>query len=1479
MAAPSPSSLSCQRIDNTFGPYAEHCRGGFDFTLLFEQSILSVPIVSVFLLIAPLRIWYLFTKSAKATGGILLTAKLIFGVIFSALQLALLVLWAQNKTGRTDVSIPSAALLLVLSLLLPLLSYAEHIHSLRPSLIINGYLFFSLLFDIAQSRTLWLQGYMSSHAIVLTISTVVKFVLLVLESLEKRRYLKPEYKDEPKEAIASPISRGFFWWLNPLFLRGYGNLLALDDLYFLDKHLQSTYLSKLLHAGWNRVSKKGSHALFWTTIRTLKWPILTITVPRLCLIGFQFCQPFLINRAISLSQEPVDEHTTNIGYGLIGAYIIVYLGMAVTTGQYQHLTYRAITMARGGLVSMLFRKTADLSIQSVDPSASLTLMSADIERIATGWQTMPELYGNSIEIALAIYLLYRQLGVACLIPIAVAIISMVGSLIVTSLVMARQQLWLEAIERRIAATTAMLGAMKGVKMCGLTEILQKNIHDLRVEELQISKKFRKLLIWNMAISYITPVVAPILTFAVFSVLAKNNGTRTLDTARVFTSLSLFALLSEPLASLIMALATFMGAIGCFDRIEAFIKTEPRVDARSRPMNNYTIDYRSSQEKSQSDLTESSTEKSEQNSLFHPDAVVIQDGNFGWDMDKEPLLHEISIVVPRGKLTMIVGPVGCGKSTLVKAILGEIPAMKGIVQVSSLSVAYCDQTPWLMNGTIKESIVGFTPFNAVWYASVVRACALEEDFRQLPRGDDTWIGSKGIALSGGQSQRISLARAVYAQRELVIIDDVLSGLDSDTESRVFRDVFRLLRGSNSTVIMASSSTKRVPDADYVVVLTSDGHIAEQGTFEELAKLGGYISSFDLQASKGRDDSFLDDMEKSNSSITLNEVKPEIAKLVETDESTKAESNRRTGDVSIYIYYVGSIGWFPTFIFVFAITSFVFCFSFPNIWLKWWATANAEDPNERLGYYLGIYGLLGGLAILSLVVSCWQMIITMVPRSGERFHWTLLTTVLKSPLSFFATTDTGITINRFSQDLQLIDMELPISALNTFATFVLVIAQMVLIGVASVYAAIAFPICLTAIYFIQKFYLRTSRQLRFLDLEAKSPLYSHFIECLNGLATVRAFGWQQDFEDKNREMLDRSQRPFYLLFSVQRWLTVVLDLMVAAIAVLLIVLVVKLRGTISAGYVGVALLNVIMFSQSIKMLITFWTMLETHIGAIARIKNFTAEAVSEDLESENDTPPPSWPSKGAIEFRSVSAGYKVSEPVVKNISFTIRAGEKIGICGRTGSGKSSMILSLFRMLELAGGSIIVDGVDISTVPRNEVRSRLIGVPQDAYILKGSVRLNATPTGTAADEAIVSALKSVQLWEIIKRKGGLDADIDNLHLSHGQRQLFCLARAMLRPSTVLVLDEATSSIDSKTDDIMQKVIREKFASHTVIAVAHKLDTILDFDKVAVMEAGSMIEFESPHSLLERPSAFRSLYRNLKKDEYDHVESEDNLDEKASM
>ena len=470
---------------------------------------------------------------------------------------------------------------------------------------------------------------------------------------------------------------------------------------------------------------------------------------------------------------------------------------------------------------------------------------------------------------------------------------------------------------------------------------------------------------------------------------------------------------------------------------------------------------------------------------------------------------------------------------------------------------------------------------------------------------------------------------------------------------------------------------------------------------------------------------------------------------------------------------------------------------------------------------------------------------------------------------------IEIFRFSQDMTLVDGELPNAYVETVLTAFQALVSAGLMVATAQYFLVTFPLVLLVLYFLQKFYLRTSRQIRLLDIEAKAPLYSHFQETLSGLATVRAFGWTRAFIDKHLELLDQSQRPFYLLYCIQRWLQVVLDLMVATLATILMMIVVGTRHEINPGLVGLGMLNVMTFNNNLTGLIKDWTQLEISIGAIARIRDFVRDTECEMKEQENTEPPENWPENGALQFKDFSASYSEnSVPVLHGVSLDVKAGEKLGICGRSGSGKSSLLASLLHLLELRTGSISIDGKDIAYMPRDILRQRLNVITQEPYwITSESVRFNMDPwyqysadtklttsitcCQTHTDEQLTSALEKCQVWPIILAKGGLNVKMDADFLSHGQRQLFCLARAILRKSKVVILDEVSASVDVHTDALMQQIIREEFRDCTIISVAHRLDTIVDFDRIVVLDAGRIVELGEPRELMRVGGGrFRELY-----------------------
>ncbi|TVY47392.1 ABC transporter [Lachnellula occidentalis] len=1448
-------------LDDSFGPIVSRgCRDYFDFTLLFEQSILSIGPSILFILAAVRRTYYLWTKPRRVSGTGFKNTKLVFIIIYGIMQVALLVLICIHNAEKTRTAIPSIALYNIVVVFLCMLSFLEHTKSIRPSAILNFYLLFTLVFDGVQLRTIWLIGY-HNIAIIFTTASFLKLSILLLEATEKGRYLGHEDQKLSPEQKGGIFNTSLFWWLSGLLAQGRRKILNIGDLYSLNEELSATVLLPKFLAAWKTVgARKGSYraisATFWALIR----PFAAAVIPRLCLVGFKFCQPLLIKRLIIDLQQPVTNNTSNQSYGLIGAYGIVYLGIAISTGIYYRLTYRCLTMIRGVLVSAIYHKTTQTRIAAFDDAAAVTLMSSDTERIIFALRMMHEVWANVLEAGLATWLLYTEVGLAFMAPMAdnfdrdLFTVSGTASVCLSFRANIHQREWMAVIQKRVATTAATFSAIKGVKMLGLSQTLSSIIQTLRMVELQSAKRFRDVVVWTAFFAFAPLMISPIITYAFF-VYVENHDSSTFDASTIYTSISALLLITQPLSTLFQAIPQLASAVSSFGRISLYLSTDSLNDNReilntkvqtgtdesltaedrNTPLEKTSIDINTSSASALASTTSA-------NGVSVPLDITIQDGSFGWN-ENSYVLNDLNLSIPGSQMTMIIGPVASGKSTLCSAILGEIPFSKGRIQLPSLEMAFCDQTPFLVNATLRQNVLGSLPFESLWYDTVVDAVWLKDDLARLPSGDQTLLGTDGLGLSGGQKQRVAMARAVYSRKNIAIFDDVFNGFDATTKQRVFTRVFGgggLLRQREATVLLFTHDMEFLPSADHVIVLGPSGTVIKQGPPESL--MGTRLA--------------FDGMEMLPETSNPVNGTPELAAgpQEQTTATSLSDNNLNNSDISVYSYYFASIGtWSMVLYFVLA-GSFAFFYNFPLVWLSWWSDAG---PGKN-GMYLGVYSLLQILCLVSISLLAKHAYTSMATKSGKNLHQNLLRTALSAPLIVFHQTEAGSMTNRFSQDILLIDTELPNSLMNLASFTLISFGQAIVIAVASPYLAISFPIIVGAIYMIQKFYLRTSRQLRSLELEAKSPLYTHFLETLRGLRTIRAFGWTITNKRLNSQLLDTSQRPLYLLFMVQRWLTLVLDLMITAIVLVLVGIAVGTRS--KSGYIGVALVNLMSFNDTLKNVVLFWTTLETSIGSVSRIKDFSESTKSENLPQEIMVPSEDWPRHGRVQFVDASASYndEHKNPAFKNISLTINPGEKIAICGKSGSGKSSLILALFRMIELHQGTILIDGIDVTMVPRETTRSRLNAIPQETFFLRGTFRENLDPSGIAEEASLVQALKRVNLESIIPITGSIDSDMDPEVLSHGQRQLFSLARAILRPAKIVVLDEATSSVDQETDDLMQGIIREVFEDCTLIAVAHRLNTIMDFDRVAVFEGGELMEYDSLANLLAQPSLFRSLYND---------------------
>ncbi|QLI72089.1 ABC multidrug transporter B [Metarhizium brunneum] len=1386
--------------------------------------------------------------------------------VYIALQIVLLALWASSAAPSTKTTLATVSLTIAGFILFANLSYLEHTRSLRPSTPITIYLGISILLDLARVRTLFFIPGSQSVAKVNLASFCVKLIIFLLELTEKRRLLLPAWQDASPEAVGSVYNRVLFWWLNSLFMKGFRNLISINSLPVLDTELLKTANPTELVEKWNRVDASKKNALLWTFLLHYKWDLLAGVVPRLACIGFTFAQPFLLERVLDFTAEPVESSRKEFAYGLIGAYAIVYIGKAATFTAYQHKTYRLLTMFRGSLISLIFSKTLRMSATKISDAEAITLMSADIDRIALSLELVHEFYSSFIEIALSMWLLYRLLGVA----MAAATAHVVGIPIAAAAGNANVP-WLEAIERRLAVTTKMLGSMKAIKMTGLTNVMSNVISSLRSLEIGASRRHRIFTVLEAVTSYTSDAFSSVWGFGVFILLARSNNTTTLTEGIAFSALSLFSLQVQPLTFILNGFEDIQTIINSFNRIQEHLASEEREDPRDTPETRKNLERDSSSETSLGFGEPKAVPLGSVSALGDTNAaIVIKDATTGYSAESS-ILNGINLEISRGKTTVVVGPVGCGKSTLLRLILGEMPVTSGTVSTSFSRAAFCPQSPWITWGTIQNNIIGMSRWDKPWYNTVVKACALSADFEQLRDGDQTNVGTRGSRLSGGQQMRLSLARALYSRNQVMVLDDVLTGLDRATEASILDAVFGpsgLLRSSQTTVVLTTNSINHVQYADYIVILNKDGTVAEQGTRDSLSTSVGYI-------------------ERLSGIVQGTTVRPEFELAEETlqelglpDEDEEQDvTSRGTSDWRIYAYFIHIAGKWTFLLYLFGCACFIFGLNFPSIWLQWWTNANAKTPNDKIGYWLGIYGLLGALAVLGCFASDWIFNIILLPKISRKFHELLLATTMKqvlpftclllfnfltsllsAPTSFLTSTDAGQIANRFSQDLQLVDNDLAHALDQTVVQLFTVVISAVLVFTGSGYLAATVPVCIFFVYMIQFYYLRTSRQLRIIDIEAKAPLFSQFLETLAGVSCIRAYGWTDNYLQRNYHVLNTSQRPYYLLWCIQRWLNLVLDLMVGGIAVILVAFATATAGG-KTGYLGVALFGIINFSGTLQTLIAQWTQLETALGAISRIRSYVSNTPSENQGANTRHPPEGWPLSGTIEFSNVSASYQSSqEPVLKDVNLSINAGEKVAICGRTGSGKTSLISTLLRLLELDTGSVTIDGVDISTIPRQEVRLRLNTLPQEPFFLQASIRDNVDLLHLSDDDSIIAALRSVNLWQMLEERGGLDEMISEELLSHGQRQLFCLARAIVKPSSIVIIDEATSSVNSDEEEIMERFLQDDFRGRTIIAVAHKLHTVLDFDRVVLMDKGHILENGNPRELLANSeSAFHSLYMSL--------------------
>ncbi|PYH87605.1 P-loop containing nucleoside triphosphate hydrolase protein [Aspergillus ellipticus CBS 707.79] len=1422
---------------------------------LDTSAVAVLSLSGLFILAALGRYFHLRRSPIKVVPNYRGLWKELLAVLLAGLHLAVLI---SLTTHARPLSLAPAIATFAASLLIPALSFVEHGRSICPSTILNLYLFASLVLDVV--RIAWLRivtndGTLSPWALAIT---AVTSLLLVLEAQNKRSILREQWQNASAEETAGIFSRIFLAWILPLLRKGNGQLLILDDLFDMHSELSSQVLRGRMLRYWGKRSQpEGKHSLLFAAMRCTFWQNARALPLLLLVVTFQYAQPSFISRVITFVITPLsDEEQRSEALKLVISVVVIFVGLSIGNGLSELAISKASLAMKGALVGIIHEKA--LTIGGTSQGSAVTLLGNDVQDIKGAVYSFHQVLLSAFQLIVGMYLLAVKLQWVCLIPVAIVLGTTKVSSYVASSLGSKQQDWSLATEKRISLTTASLENMKTVKMMGMSEHMATKITAAREDEIKENAAFNAVISLLTAVSGFVKNFAPVLTLAIYAIQARLRGQGGLDTNTAFTAIAIITLVTQPMIVMMTQAPSLVSAIAGFGRIQEYLLSSSFEDNRLIAVNEGPWSAK---------LTGTPDDCSSQDG---PLAIEVQGATIRPAPDAEPVLKNIDLSIQEGSLVFCVGAVGTGKTTLAKAILGELSPDFGVVKTSSHTIGYCAQSAWLTNGTVQQLICGPAGINSVdeqWYKKVVYACDLIDDIQRMPKGDQTVIGSGGVILSGGQRQRVALARAVYSRLGILVLDDVLSALDAQTETRIVDRLLGtngLLRNIGTTVFLITHTTQHFPLADYIVVL-NEGQVSEQGTWDQLRAQSGYISNVILHEADRR----------------VQEEGMEDGAEVKSSASTEPERSmdrvRQKGDTALYSYYFSSMGGFNVALMATGMALMSLFSVVSQYWLKWWTEAG---ENGRQWVYITGYVLLAAATWITNLSWVAFLLVKLAPKSSIKFHQTVLRTVINAPLSFFTATDTGTTLTRFSQDLKQIDRALPGSVAGTGLNLFRLLGQLLLLLMAQRYMGITFPFLMLIMYSVQMFYLHTTRQLRWIEMESASLVSNSFLDTVQGLTTIRAFGWGNAFAADNSRCLDTSQKPEYNLMYLQTWLHFSTDLVVAGLALSLVLFAIFFRGSVSGGEMGIAVNVLLSVSISLMVVLEGWTRFESSLGVISRIKSFEKEVDPESKPGEDHEPPAAWPEEGTVQFQETVAGYSSESNALDHISLQISPGEKIGICGRTGSGKSSLLLSLLRLIELSSGTIAIDDLDLQTLPRETIRSRIITIPQDPLLMKSvTVRENLDATGTIPDKEIIATLEKVKLWSVftsrdtnpqttdtsspesttIQVETCLDAALKDYPLSTGEQQLFSLARAMLMRSTrgkLVILDEATSNIDKETDALIQDLLRVEFQGYTVLTVAHRLNTILDSDKVVVLDQGRVVEVGAPRELVEKKQgAFKNL------------------------
>lgn len=1234
------------------------------------------------------------------------------------------------------------------------------------------------------------------------------------------------------------LSRLTFWWAGRLMRRGYrGQLNDPEDLHELPLALRPEEVA--LHV---QKESPGATSLVHLLFRCFGAEYCVVGTLKLGADALLFAGPILLNKLVLYLEERTGRAWEGYVYATALA-VACLLGTLLST-HYNYGVARVGLKVRAAIVALVYGKTVSIQVRALKGSAggkATNLMTTDTDRIANVCPSFHEAWSLPVQVAVTLFLLYQQVGVAFLAGLAIAVLLVPVNRWLALRIGALSEAMMSEKDARIRLVSEILRGMRMIKMQAWESLFGSRVVRVRNRELGYLRQRKYLDAVCVFFWVTTPVLVSVLTFVTYALLGHK-----LTAAKVFTCLALFTLLKVPLNAFPWVLNGLMEAWVSLKRTQQFL------DLPDFEPGTYYADSAGTGDSVAAKIT---------SGVFHwgaDDDVQLPAPISAAQNGARFFLGPVNVTLLQGKLVGVVGRVGSGKSTLISALLGEAARFQGAVYLGGQhGVGLVPQEPWLQRGTLRSNVLFGKPFEAPRYQRTLECCALVEDVKAMPLGDLTEVGEDGQTLSGGQKCRVCLARAVYQDFELYLFDDPLSALDAHVAEQVFERCILGALGSK-TRLLCTHQVGFLSRADHVLVLR-DGRVVASGPPSAVLEpaLGDVLQEprSPSSPSAGKTDPW----GRRRASEEKQTMENTVPALVEAEA-------REVGAVrwSTVRSYGDAVGFWLALAVLLSIALMQVSRTSADWWLAAWVshintTSNGSTGESKfftipadqdpLALFLTVYGGIAvGNGILTLIRAFLFAYGGLV--AAAKVHGLLLTRILEAPLSFFEATPVGRVLNRFSTDVCAIDDSLP------FVLNILLAQGAGLVGVLSVttyglpWSLLLLVPLAFAYHSIQQYYRWTSRELKRLGSVTLSPIYSHFSETLAGLSVIRSFGAAARFCQENLHKLSVNQQAVFASLAASQWLGLRLQLMGVALTsgvAFLAVVQHHIRG-VSAGFVGLALSYALSVTSLLSGLVTAFTETEKEMVSVERADQYI-RGVEEEPRTGDTLPPFGWPFSGVVRFVDVCLRYREGLPLaLRGVSFECSAGAKVGVVGRTGAGKSSLLRALFRVAPLESGHIYVDGVDISGVDPHHVRSRLAIIPQDPFVFTGSVRANVDPFDRYPDAQLWKALERCHVGSTVSALGGLEAPVGDCgrRLSVGQRQLLCLARALLYKTTVLCLDEATASIDSETDWAVQQTIRSAFWSTTVIIIAHRVQTVLNCDQILVMSDGRILESGSPSDLL---------------------------------